>query len=111
MFRDKQKFIDKKEMRPYLNIAQNCSIIALGSGLLMFFIPVSGWRPSFLSLVFLVIASTTLFRAQELAQIYVINKQGKSFLKFIGYSYLIMTVSVSLWCNYINWDYWLLRRE
>lgn len=93
-------------IRPYLNMAKACIIIAFGSGVFMFLIPASIWRASFLNLIFLTIAAALLFRVQEIENKYLINKNKISFLKLIGYSYFIMTIVVSLWCNYINWNHW-----
>ncbi len=106
LFKNNKKFANQSKIKPYLDIAKACTMIAIGSGVIMFLIPVSGWRPSFLSLVFLVIAAVTLFRTQEITGVPIFNRQGKMFLKFIGYSYLVMTVSVSLWYNYTNSQCW-----
>ena len=72
----------------------------------MFLIPVSGWRPSFLSLVFLIVAAASLFRLQEKYGLTIINDNAKSFLKIVGSVYLLCTIAVSLWGNYIHWNYW-----
>ena len=106
LIRVKKIFINNPEFKLYLNIAKICSLIAIGSGIVMFLIPVSGWRPSFLNLVFLVIATASLFRGQEITSIFVFNNQEIKFLRFVGYAYFIMTVFVSLWCNYKNWNHW-----
>ena len=106
LVRDKNKITEKEKFAPYIAIAKACSLIAIGSGLLMLLIPVSGWRPSFLGLVFLVIAVASLFRAQEITGIWVINNSIKSVFKIIGYFYMTMTIAVSLWCNYINRNHW-----
>ena len=104
--REKRRFKNKPEIKRYLSVAKIFSFIAIGSGIVMFMIPVSGWRPSFLSLVFLVAAVATLFRGQDIANKFVFNKREKGFLKLIGCSYFIMTVFVSLLCNYTNWNHW-----
>lgn len=106
LIRNKNRFINNKEMRPYLNIAKCCILVAFGSGILMFLIPVSGWRPSFLSLSFLVMAAASLFRGMKIINEHVLKRREKMFLTFVGYSYFIMTVFVSIWCNYINWNHW-----
>ena len=100
----KDKFIHN-DTKLYLSIAMLFILIALGSGLMMFFIPSKGLRPSFLNLVYLIIASALLFRLQEVNGLYVIDDRGKSFLKFIGYTYLIVTVFFSVWGNYINYNH------
>ena len=86
----------------YLIFALSFILVSFGSGLLMFFIPSNGLRPSFLNLVYLIIASTLLFRIQEVNNHYFVNGFGKLFLKVIGCIYLIITIAFSLWGNYIN---------
>ena len=100
--RKKEKFIQKNTSL-YLNIARLFILIAFASGLMMFFIPSNGLRPSFLNLVYLIIASALLFRLQEVNGVYVIDNRGKSILRFIGYSYLTVTIFFSIWGNYINY--------
>lgn len=106
LFKAKKNCINNLKFAPYMNIAEICSLVAIGSGIVMFLIPVSGWRPSFLNLVFLVTAAASLYRGQEVANIFVFNNRGQRFLKFVGCSYFLMTVFVSLWCSYINWNHW-----
>ncbi len=101
---------------PYLILAKVCSIIAFGSGILMFLIPASTWRVSFLNLVFLTVAVASLFRMQEVTNICIIKDNVKVFLKYVGCSFFTLTVVVSLWCNYTNWNYWqdilaLIKKE
>ena len=100
--RQKEKFI-QKDTALYLIIAMLFILIAFGSGLMMLFIPSKGFRPSFLNLVYLIIASALLFRLQEVNGVYVVDDRGKSFLKFIGYTYLTVTVFFSVWGNCINY--------
>ena len=95
-----------KESGLYLNFAKVCSLIAFCSGVFMFFIPSNGLRPSFLGLVFLIIAAASLFRLQGKEGHFILNLQARSFLKAVGYCYFIFTMTVSLWCNYINWSHW-----
>ncbi len=91
----------------YVTIAKLCCFIALGSSLFMFLIPVSGWRPSFLSLVFLIIGAATLFRLHEKDNnIKRINEKVKLMLKYLGCTYLFLTIAISLYANYLNWNYW-----
>ncbi len=106
LIRDKNKVKQKDIVEPYLKIVRACSLVAFGSGFCMFILPVSGWRPSFLSLVFLIVAAASLFRVQEIAGVCIINNNIRSFLKVVGYFYLAMTIGVSLWCNYSNGNYW-----
>lgn len=100
--RQKEKFI-QKDTPLYFKIAGLFILIACGSGLMMFFVPSNGLRPSFLNLVYLIIASALFFRLQEVNGIYVIDDYGKAFLRFIGYTYLIVTIFFSVWGNYINY--------
>lgn len=100
-YRQKEKFV-KKETGLYLFCVLSFAIIALGSGVTMFFIPSSGFRPSFLNLVYLVIAAALLVRLQEVNKFFLINNIGRTFLKSVGCVYLLVTLSFSLWGSYIN---------
>jgi predicted permease len=102
--RRKEKFIHK-DTPLYLNIARLLVLIACGSAIMMFFIPSSGLRPSFLNLVCLIIASALLFRLQEVNDVYVIDDRGKHFLQFVGCAYLTVTIVFSVWGNYINYSH------
>lgn len=95
-----------KDNNLYLNISKAAIFVASASGLTMFLLPSNGFRPSFLNLVYLIIAITFLFRLQEQNGISFINNNGKRFLSCIGCVYLIITMAVSLWGNYINWCHW-----
>lgn len=95
-----------KIVKNYLNIAKASILVAFGSDLIMLFIPVSGIRPSFLSLVFLILAAFTLYRVQELTGLFIIKGRVKAYLKLLGLCYLIMTIMVSLYWNYKNWNSW-----
>ena len=99
--KNKNKFI-KKETGLYLSCALTFIFIAFGSGFAMFFIPSSGLRPSFLSLVYLIIATSLLVRLQEVNNFFFLNYISRLFLKSIGCVYLIVTMSFSLWGSYIN---------
>lgn len=103
-YKNKNKFI-QKETGLYLSCALSFIIIAFGSGFTMFFIPSSGLRPSFLSLVYLVIAASLLVRLQEINHVFLINDYSRFFLKATGCVYLIVTLSFSLWGGYINSNY------
>lgn len=89
-----------------LNIVKACCFVAFNSTVLMFFIPSRGLRPSFLSLVFLVIASATLFRIQEVTGVSLLNSYEKKFLKCVGCFYLVLTMTVSVYGNYSDWVQW-----
>ena len=98
--------LTKIEYLPYLVFAKICFLEAIGSMAIMFLIPVSGWRPSFLSLVFLIIGVFSIHRVVEKANVQVIVEPVKVVLKYLGYSYLIMTIAISLYSNFLNWQYW-----
>ena len=100
-YRNKNKFV-KKETGSYLSCALSLIMIAFGSSLTMFFLPSSGLRPSFLNLVYLIIAAALLFRLQEVNNFYVINNHGSLFLKSVAFVYLAVTLSFTLWGGYIN---------
>ena len=116
LLRYKYRIQQKEVATPYLNIVKMLSIIAFGSGILMFLIPASTWRVSFLNLSFLTLAVSLLFRLQEKTGTSVLNRQTKIFLKTLGFSFLFISTAVSLWFNYINWKHWndilaLIRQE
>ena len=94
-------------IKPYVNIVKSSLLVAFGSSLIMFLIPVPGIRPSFLSLVFLTVAAAVLYRTQEvIGEFSFFSRKTSLFLKFLGYSYLIVTILVSLYWNYYNRNYW-----
>lgn len=107
VFRRTSKEREKLEgLTEYINIAKACTLIAFGSGMLMFLVQSEGFRPSFVNLVFLTIAASTVFRFAEKAKFQVINSATTSFLKKIGCLYLTFTIAVSLYGNYLNWKHW-----
>ena len=105
-FRRRKDLFRCKEAEQYLNTAKLFIFIACGSGLIMFFIPSNGLRTAFLNLVYLTVASAFLFRLLEKCEITFFDKASKIFLSFIGCAYLIITMSVSLCGNFINYQYW-----
>jgi len=94
------------EVNLYLSFIKACAVIAFGSGFLMFLIQSEAFRPSFVNLVFLIIAAASIFRLCNRAGIAIIHPVTKRFLKKAGFIYLILTISCSLWGNYLNWQYW-----
>lgn len=92
----------QKESSLYISCALSFIIIAFGSALIMLFIPSNGLRPSFLSLTYLIIASSLLFRMQEVNNCFFANNYGKLFFKSIGYIYIVVTMIFSLWGGFIN---------
>ena len=101
-YRRNKKEFAQKETDSYLACALSFIVIAFGSGLTMFFLPSNGLRPSFLNLVYLIIAAALLFRLQEVNKFYVVNNLGRVFLKSVACVYLTVTLSFSLWGSYIN---------
>lgn len=99
--RHRKKF-EQELSKPYLDIAKACAFIAAGSVFLMFLFTASAMRPSFLSLVFLTIGVATLFRLQEITNKYVIADGARALFKTLGYSYMIMTIVVSSYLNYVS---------
>ena len=100
------KDIHQKEISSYLTLAKLCVFVAFVSGVLIFLTPSSSIRLSFLNLVFLIIAVASLFRAQEKNGVSILNDNSKKFLKLLGSAYLFLTISISLWGNYIDWCHW-----
>lgn len=105
-YNKRQELFAAKGSGLYLNCAKLFIFIACGSGLIMFFIPSNGLRTAFLNLVYLTVASSFLFRLLEINKISFFDKASKVFLSFIGCTYLVITMAVSLWGNYINCKYW-----
>ena len=87
-------------------LAKLYALIALGSLIIVFLIPFPGRRPSFLTLVYLIISACTLCRSQELFDISILTKGAASFLKMVGCCYLIATIVISLYASYIKWNHW-----
>ena len=85
-------------VKPYLIFAKASTFIAFGSVFMMSLFSAAAMRPSFLTLVFLIIGVASLFRIQEKTNNYLITNNLKALCKFIGYTYLVVTVSVSM-CN------------
>ena len=104
-FRFKGK-IQEDANKKYLNIVWLSVILAIFSGISMFLIPSRGVRISFVSLVFLLIGVTTIFRIQEIEKIEIIDRKARLLMKKLGCLYLVLTACVSLMGNYYNWNYW-----
>ena len=95
-----------EKVKPYLCFSNACLFISFGSYFLMLFIPSSGLRPSYLNLVYLVVAASLLVRAQEKNKISMLKENVKTVLCFLGSFYMTLTISISLYCNYLNWIHW-----
>lgn len=87
-------------------VVKVCALTAAGSAIMMFFIPTAGLRPSFLGLVFLTIAAASIFSVQDKLSFSVIHESTKRNIKRIGHIYLILTITLSLWCNCVNTRQW-----
>ena len=90
----------------HFKLAMAFLIIAAGSSLFNFLLPVSGWRPSFLSLVFLIITLSLLYRAQEKAGLKIISDTPKALMKGIASLYLILSLTCCIYEDYNRWSYW-----
>ena len=95
-----------EKVKPYLCFSIACLFISISSSILMLFIPSSGLRPSYLSLVYLVVAASLLVRAQEKTGISMLKEHVKSLLIVLGCFYMTLTISISLYCNLLNWLHW-----
>lgn len=100
-----KKFLRKTYVK-HLSIIQFSALISFVSGISMFFIPSRAVRISFVSLVLILISITTIFRIREKEGINIISKNAQSLLKKVGLLYLVLTISISFYGNYFNWDYW-----
>ena len=87
-------------------IAKISALIALGTMVLLFFIMYSGARPSFVTLVFLIISIASIFRASEISGVIVIHEMAKKLIKPVGLIYLVTTVVLSFQWNYVNTRQW-----
>lgn len=106
--KDIQDVIQKTSLDAYKNviIAKVSALIALGTMVLLFFIVYSGARPSFVTLVFLIISAASLFRAAEISGVTVIRELAIKLLKIVGIMYFIITAVFSLRWNYANLKQW-----
>ena len=101
----RKKIISGEAVNHY-KLAKAFLVIAVGSSVFNFLLPVSGWRPSFLSLVFLIITLSLLCRAQEKAQLTIISDAPKALMKGIASLYLIFSLLFCLYGDYGSWKYW-----
>ena len=102
-----KNIVFQKDVLRNLNVAKVSVLIAFCSGILILVIPAIGLlRPSFVNLVFLVIATACIFRLEEKTGITVLERKLKLILKFCAYSFFILTVSVSLVGNCLNYRDW-----
>lgn len=97
---------DKELFIRSLIFVKACIFVVLSSGILTFFMRYHGTRPFFVNLVFLTIAVATMFKAQNDLGLSYINSGVKSFMKLIGISYFLLTMTLTLFYNYTNWKQW-----
>lgn len=98
----------KTSVTAYKNviIAKISALIALGTMVLLFFIRYSGTRPSFVTLVLLIISVASLFRSCEISGAIALHEAAKTLLKTVGIMYFIITALISLQWNYANLKQW-----
>ena len=103
-----QDIIRKISLDAYKHIivAKISALIALGTMALLSFIVYSGARPSFVTLVFLIISAASLFRASEISGVIVIRELSIKLLTTFGIMYFIITAVISLRWNYANLKQW-----
>ena len=103
-----QNSVQKASLTAYKNviIAKISALIALGTMVLLFFIMYTGARPSFVTLVCLIVSVASLFRAYEISGIIALHEAAKSLLKTVGIVYFIITAVISLQWNYVNLKQW-----
>lgn len=99
-------YSNNTSIRPYWSLAKASTLIAFSSGLLMSLIPCTGSRNSFVSLIFLIIAASLIFRIGENTGLPVVNKKFKNFMIFTGRFYFALTIMVALLGNYLNFKNW-----
>lgn len=106
--KDFKSIIEKRSLSAYKNIvlAKLSLLIALGTMLLLLLIVYAGARPTFVTLVFLVISAALLFRASEISKIEIISQNVKSLLKMLGVTYFVLTAVFSFYWNYANSKQW-----
>ena len=90
----------------HLRLAKAFLIVSVVSTVLNTLLPVSSWRPSFLSLVFLIITFTLLFIAQKEGHIDIIPTRPRWLLKSVGYIYLVLSIVCCVYSSFGIWQYW-----
>ena len=89
----------------HFRMAKASLVIAAGSAVINSLLPVSGWRPSFLTLIFF-ITCCLLFYAQREANLSPITDSAKTLLKCIAVVYMLFSVAVSLYGSFGRWEHW-----
>lgn len=87
-------------------IAKISALIALGSMIILFIIMYATARPSFVTLIFLVISVTSLFRASEISGVIILHDLAKKLLQTVGLICFVVTVVLSFRWNYVNSTQW-----
>ena len=90
----------------HFRMAKASLVVAAGSAVINSLLPVSGWRPSFLTLIFLIITCCLLFYAQREANLSPITDSAKTLLKYIAVVYMLFSVAVSLYGSFGRWEHW-----
>lgn len=99
-------FKNLKVTDPYFSFIKVCAVMACCSMISLIIIPSGGYRTSFCTLIFLTTAVAAIFRFCQNTKIALMHNNGKLFLKIVGICYLIMSISFSIWGNYVNWNHW-----
>ena len=87
-------------------LAKASALVALGTMALLLVVMYTGARPTFVTLVFLIISVALLFRASEISGIVIIHELAKMLLKTVGIVYFVTTVALSFQWNYVNNKQW-----
>lgn len=90
----------------HFRLAKGFLLVAIGSSLFNFILPVSGWRPSFLSLVFLIITFALLYVAHKEAGLTIIPLNARVLLQRIALLYLVLSIFCSFYSSYNSWAHW-----
>ena len=90
----------------HLRLARAFLIVSVGTTFSNILLPVSGWRPSFLSLVFLIITFSVLYTAHKEGHIDIVPAKPRLLLKSVGYVYLILSIMCCIHASFNIWQYW-----
>ncbi len=90
----------------HLKLGKAFLAVSVGATTLNTLLPVSCWRPSFLSLVFLIITFSILYTSHKEGHIDIVPDKPRLLLKAVGYTYLIFSIICCLHANFSTWQYW-----
>ena len=104
----KLECIKKKNnlVKKHINLSITSFVIASGNVLVLLSIHYYGARPFFLTLVFLLITALLICGLNEEFKLDIVKKSIKGVCRFVGFTYLLLSMFVSLYYNYINWNHW-----